>query len=86
LRIQKPVLEFLGHLNRSQPCQCIFSPCGMYVVTGSEDKHAYIYDARMGTVLGKTSGHLDAVVSVGYNFSGKLATSSLDGTVDFFTS
>ena len=54
--------------------------------TGSEDKCAYIYDIRKGTLLQKLSGHQDVVSDVAFDpLKPRLATASFDGKVRFFS-
>lgn len=36
IRNNKPTMHLTGHMNRSSPIQCAFSPCGRYIGTGSE--------------------------------------------------
>ena len=35
----KPQMQLFGHLNKFAPVECCISPCGNYVVTGSEVRH-----------------------------------------------
>ena len=43
--------RFAGHANRQHAVGVAFSPCMRFLATGSEDKSAYLYDTRMGTIL-----------------------------------
>ncbi|ORY40243.1 hypothetical protein BCR33DRAFT_719600 [Rhizoclosmatium globosum] len=58
------------------------SPCGTYVVTGSEDKQAVLYDVRMGGgVLGRMKeGIKEGVLAVGFGSSrGVVGVGCADG-------
>lgn len=57
------------------------------VLAGSEDKVAYLYDLRMGTILHRVRGtHGDAVTDVAFNpLHPQLATATLDGNVHFYS-
>jgi WD40 repeat protein/serine/threonine protein kinase/DNA-binding XRE family transcriptional regulator len=58
-----------------------FSPDGKYVLTGSADKTARLWDAASGTEIRTFSGHTDAVVSVVFSPDGKyVLTGSYDNT------
>ena len=62
------VLHLHGHVNRVGSIGVSMSPCGRYVLTGSEDNQAYVYDIRKASVLCKLSGaHSDIVTSVDFN-------------------
>jgi WD40 repeat protein len=58
-----------------------------YLASGSEDKSAYLYDLRMGTVLHRIRGvHGDAVMDVAFNpLHPQLATACLDGRIHFYS-
>ncbi|OAJ43998.1 hypothetical protein BDEG_27300 [Batrachochytrium dendrobatidis JEL423] len=81
-----PVLQFNGHVNRFTGVRCSVSPCGLYIATGSEDNHAYMYDIRMGRLVGKTRGNHGAVVTdVAFHPTiREMATACQDGRVKFF--
>ena len=58
-----------------------FSPDGRYVLTGSEDKTARLWDAQTGQELRRFAGHTDAVYGVAFAPNGRqIATASADGT------
>lgn len=66
----------------------LFVLCSLrYLASGSEDKSAYIYDLRMGTVLHRIRGiHGDAVMDVAFNpLHPQLATACLDGRLHFYS-
>ncbi|KAJ3227225.1 WD repeat-containing protein 27 [Clydaea vesicula] len=68
LRNFQPVLHLHGHINRLGSVGASLSPCGRFVLTGSEDNQAYIYDIRKASVLCKLSGgHNDIVSAVDFN-------------------
>ena len=76
---------FAAHLNRVHAVGAALSPCLRYVVTGSEDKQAYVYDVRSGRLTATLGGHLDAVTDVAFSpLHPQLASVSLDGRVRFF--
>ncbi|KAI9350232.1 quinon protein alcohol dehydrogenase-like superfamily [Obelidium mucronatum] len=82
------VMQFLGHVNRYGKVQCVLSPCGRYVATGSEDKQAYVYDVRGGgAVLTKLrEGISDAVMGVDMHPSrSAVAVASSDGRSSVFS-
>ena len=55
------------------------------MATGSEDKSAYIYDIRTGSVLKKLSGHSEAVSDVSWHpVHPQLVTACIDGHLRFF--
>lgn len=77
-----------GHKNSQLPVGLAFSPCMRYLATGSEDKVAYLYDMRQGTVLSRLrgGGHGDAVSDVAFNpLHPQLAVGCLDGRVHFYS-
>lgn len=76
-----------GHKNSQVQVGCTFSPCLRYLATGSEDKVAYVYDLRQGSVLHRLRGvHGDTVTGVAFNpLHPQLATACLDGKVHFFS-
>ena len=88
LRIGTPVREFMGgHQNRSLPIGFAVSNCYKYLVTGSEDRAAYVYDIGSGQVMGKTKGkdHGDAVIDVAVNpVAYEWSTACIDGHVRTF--
>jgi len=71
---------FEGHPNHGYPCGIAFSPCGRYVASGAEDRHAYVYDVGSSTFSHRLAGHTDTVTGVAFSPSApQLATVSLDG-------
>ncbi|KAI8907475.1 WD40-repeat-containing domain protein [Powellomyces hirtus] len=86
LRTGKPTLHLHGHANRHAKVGCAISPCGRFLVTGSEDNHAYLYDIRKGSVIEKLAGHTDVVSSVGFNPCNRMvATGGHDGRLRLFS-
>jgi WD40 repeat protein len=58
-----------------------FSPDGRFILTGSEDSIARLWDAADGREIRRFEGHLDWVNSVAYSADGRLVvTGSSDGT------
>ena len=80
------VRTFTGHKSGQIASNIAFSPCMRYLASGSEDKSAFLYDLRMGTVLHRIRGvHGDAVMDVAFNpLYPQLATACLDGRVHFY--
>ncbi|KAJ3401626.1 WD repeat-containing protein 27 [Chytriomyces hyalinus] len=56
--LERPAVHFVGHANRMGRVECCLSECGGFVVSGSEDAHAYLFDVKMGggAVLRKIGG------------------------------
>ena len=52
LRSASCVRKFEAHVNRVTPVGASLSPCLRYVCCGSEDRSAYLYDARGGGLVG----------------------------------
>jgi WD40 repeat protein len=88
LRVGKPVREFSGgHQNRSLNIGFAVSNCFKYLVTGSEDRAAYVYDIISGQVIGKTKGkdHNDSVIDVAINpVAYEWSSACIDGHVRTF--
>eukprot|EP00798_Chlamydomonas_sp_ICE-L_P014831 gene14831-20884_t len=88
VRISRCVRTFTGHGNSQIATGAAFSPCLRYLASGSEDKVAYLYDMRMGTVLHRIGKgvHKDSVVDVAFSpLHPQMATATLDGQVHFFS-
>jgi len=88
--LRKPggcVRNFRSHVNKVHGLGCSFSPCLRYVATGSEDRHAYLYEVASGKVVERwRGGHTDAVTDVAFSpVHPQLATACLDGHVRFFS-
>lgn len=88
LRSCRAVRAFAGHKNCQIPTGVAFSPCLRFLASGSEDKVAYLYDLRQGTLLHRIRGtHGDMVSDVAFNpLHPQLATACLDGRVHFYAS
>nr|XP_054606120.1 WD repeat-containing protein 27 isoform X2 [Nothobranchius furzeri] len=85
LRTLRCVRRYENHVNRCHPCSSAFSPCGRFIVCGSEDKCAYIYDIRSSTYLHRLQRHSDTVLSVAFNpATPELLTGTLDGKLRLF--
>jgi WD40 repeat protein len=58
-----------------------FSPDGKYVVTGSWDKTARVWETQTGKIVSELGGHEDAVLNVAFSPDGKyVVTASKDKT------
>ncbi|KAH6595189.1 hypothetical protein BASA50_005982 [Batrachochytrium salamandrivorans] len=81
-------LQLNGHVNKFADVRCSVSPCGQYIAAGSEDHHAYMYDIRMGRLVGKTRGnHGSVVTDVAFHPTQReMATGSQGGRIQFFQS
>lgn len=85
LRANRCVARYDHHKCRAVPCGVAWSPCGRYIVTGSEDKTAYVIDLSSGQVVTRLSGHNDAVTSVGFHpHRREVVTGSSDGIVQIY--
>ncbi|XP_054018449.1 WD repeat-containing protein 27 [Dryobates pubescens] len=85
LRTLKCERRFEGHSNRCYPCGIAVSPCGRFIASGSDDKHAYLYEMRSSTFLHKLDGHTDSVINVTFSPSSpQLTTATLDGKLQLF--
>ncbi|KAJ3015117.1 WD repeat-containing protein 27 [Thoreauomyces humboldtii] len=86
MRTGKPTMHLHGHVNRSAKVGCSLSPCGRYLLTGSEDNHAYLYDVRKSSIVEKLGGHTDVVSSVGFSPTTRMmATGGHDGRLRLFS-
>ena len=84
LRSASCVRRLGAHVNRVHPIGAALSPCLRYVATGSEDRSAYLYDARSGGLIERLR-HSDTVVDVAFSpLYPQLATCALDGSVRFY--
>ncbi|GFS92184.1 WD repeat-containing protein 27 [Nephila pilipes] len=82
LRTNRPVLCFKEHKCRSYSCGAVFSPCGKYIATGSEDKSIYIYDLRQISHCHKVmEPQVDAFTSIAFSLKSQLIASSLNGPI-----
>ncbi|XP_054451167.1 WD repeat-containing protein 27 [Pteronotus mesoamericanus] len=85
LRTLRCERRFEGHPSRSYPCGVAFSPCGRFVASGAEDRHAYVYEMGSSTFSHRLSGHTDTVTAVAFSPSApQLATATLDGKLQLF--
>ncbi|XP_071833120.1 WD repeat-containing protein 27-like isoform X2 [Apostichopus japonicus] len=86
VRTNRCVRKLGGHLNRAHSCGITFSPCGQYLVSGSEDKAAYVFDLKEGSVVEKLTGHTDVVTGVAYHpLYPEVVTGTLDGNIQLFS-
>ena len=84
LRTASCVRRFDAHTNHVHPIGASLSPCLRYLCCGSEDKSAYVYDARSGAVIERLR-HPDTVSDAAFSpLHPQLATSALDGRIRFF--
>ncbi|XP_072436475.1 WD repeat-containing protein 27 isoform X1 [Chiloscyllium punctatum] len=85
LRTLRTVRRYEGHHNRCHPCKIALSPCGRFLVTGSEDKCAYLFELGSSNFVHKLSGHTETVITLAYSSSApKLITATLDGKLQLF--
>ncbi|XP_060686690.1 WD repeat-containing protein 27 [Hemiscyllium ocellatum] len=85
LRTLRSVRRYEGHHNRCHPCKIALSPCGRFLVTGSEDKCAYLFELGSNNFVHKLSGHTETVITLAYSSSApKLITATLDGKLQLF--
>ncbi|MFL5734407.1 MAG: WD40 repeat domain-containing protein [Chloroflexia bacterium] len=71
-----PEREFKGH--ERNVLSAAFSPDGKYVLTGSADKTARIWDAANGRELRVPKGHEEVINGVAYSHDGKYAATASD--------
>uniref|UniRef100_A0A8C8WQS0 WD repeat domain 27 n=1 Tax=Panthera leo TaxID=9689 RepID=A0A8C8WQS0_PANLE len=67
LRTLRCERRFEGHPNHGYPCGIAFSPCGRYVASGAEDRHAYVYELGSSTFSHRLAGHTDTVAGVAFS-------------------
>ncbi|XP_066104266.1 WD repeat-containing protein 27 [Saccopteryx bilineata] len=85
LRTLRCERRFEGHPSRGYPCGIAFSPCGRFVASGAEDRHAYVYEVGSSTFSHRLSGHTDTVTGVAFSPSEpQLVTATLDGRLQLF--
>lgn len=85
LRSSKCVRRFEAHANRVHSIGASLSPCLRFVCSGSEDKFAYLYDARSGSLIDKLR-HAETVTDSTFSpLFPQLAAASLSGHVRFYT-
>ena len=85
LRSASCVRRFAAHCNRLHPVGASLSPCLRYVACGSEDRSAYLYDARSGSLVERLKGGGDVVSDAAFSpLHPQLAVSGLDGRVRFY--
>lgn len=86
LRTSRCHLRFSKHINRSEPVQLEFSPCGRVLAVGSEDGAARQIDVRCGAEVAKLPSHRDVCCAVAYNpLHPQLVTGAYDGDLRFYT-
>ncbi|KAJ3353860.1 WD repeat-containing protein 5 [Kappamyces sp. JEL0680] len=77
----KCLKTYKGHDNAKYCCTSTFSITGSkYIVSGSEDRHIYIWDLQTREIVQKLAGHTDVVLSVDcHPHRNMIASSSIDG-------
>ncbi|KAF6142125.1 hypothetical protein GIB67_037043 [Kingdonia uniflora] len=80
---------YSGHANSKFCLSSAFSITnGMYIVSGSEDNHIYLWDLQSKEILQKLEGHTDTVISVACHPSKNIIASGAlenDKTVKIWT-
>ncbi len=75
----KEIFKLTGHDNYVSPIK--YSSDGKFIVTGSVDHTAKLWDAKNGQLIKSFVGHADGILSVDYSNNGHyIATGSLDNT------
>ena len=76
--------RFAAHANRVHAVGASLSPCLRYVMAGSEDRCAYLYDAQSGGLIERLR-HTDVVTDVAFSpLHPQCACAGLDGRLRFF--
>ena len=84
LTVPRMEAVFIGHNSRVE--LAIFSPDGRYILTGSNDSTARLWD-RTGTLITILGGHRDGVKSADFSpDSHRIVTGSEDGTARLWDS
>lgn len=85
MRQSECVRQFSAHVNSSVKVGLTLSPCGRFVVVGSEDNSAVVYSLHDGQVLAKLTTR-DTVTSVAFHpvESGLIVVGCANGDVKFF--
>ena len=84
LRSASCVRRFAAHANRVHAVGASLSPCLRYVMAGSEDRCAYLYDAQSGGLIERLR-HTDVVTDVAFSpLHPQCACAGLDGRLRFF--
>jgi WD40 repeat protein len=85
IRQSSPVRQLSQHVNSSVRVGMSFSPCGKFLVVGSEDRSAYVYSLSDGSVLSKLPAP-DVVTSVRFHplECSLVALGCANGNVQFF--
>lgn len=86
LRTSRSQMRYSKHINRGEPVQTEFSPCGRMLTVGSEDGVARQIDVRRGEEIAKLPSHRDVCCAVAYNpLHPQLVTGAYDGDLRFYT-
>lgn len=85
LRQSEMVMQLSGHVNSAQEVNGEFSPTGLLVAYGSEDRAAYLWELRTGRLLERLRGFRDVVSTVDFAPVGGLAVGSFDSSIEFYT-
>jgi WD40 repeat protein len=71
--------QFIGHRDIAWSVE--FSPDGKYLVSGSSDRTARLWNVETGAELRRFAGHAGGLFSVGFSPDGRrVITGSIDGT------
>jgi WD40 repeat protein len=85
LRSSSSVRTFMGHHHRFSHIGSALSPCGRFILTGSEDQHGYVFDIGSGNIIDRYKGTGDVVTDVGWNpCRPEFALSSTTGHLSLF--
>ena len=86
LRSASCVRRFAAHKATHHPVGASLSPCLRYVACGSEDRSAYLYDARSGALLERLKGPSDVVSDAAFSpMHPQLVVGGLDGRLRFYS-
>lgn len=86
MRQSECVRQFSSHINSSMKVGLTTSPCGRFIVAGSEDNSAVVYSLHDGQVLAKLPTR-DTVTSLAFHplESGLLVAGCANGDLKFFS-
>ena len=86
MRQENPVRTMFGHSNSALKVGLCWSPCGKFVVVGSEDRSAYVYDAGSGNIVTKLPMNDTVTVAKYHPVAPVVLLGSASGSMKLFSS